>query len=165
MEFKKLSPFWSTYQAVPNAWSPDGQAGLYQASGGAGYHLLYYYGNSSFGNRSISDVFFPSQKVWLFDLFDRHMYRRTIWHSYDVAAQPLLFFDGSVNIKKTRDANRGWNQSAPASQFPTQYLYWPTSFEPRTLSGAVSESVFGYFRWTRAGLKGVDFGGGEQRRW
>ena len=51
-------------------------------------------------NRRQDDVLFPSQKVWLFDLFDRHMYKRTIWYGYERAIQPLVFFDGSVSVRK-----------------------------------------------------------------
>ena len=106
---------------------------------------------------------FPSQKVWIFDLFARHFYKRAIWHGYEIASQPLLFFDGAVNIRLTRDANKGWDPWAPTSQAPTIYQYWPTSFEPPTLTGAQADLVYGYFRWTRAGLRGVDFGGREVR--
>src|SRR5262245_43258333 len=89
-EYKKLLPFWSTYQFVANSWSNEASPNpIYQASGAPGYHLLYYYGgNTELGPRKLTDVLFPSQKVWIFDLFDRHSYNRTIWHAYDVAAHP-----------------------------------------------------------------------------
>lgn len=168
LAFKRILPFWSTYQSVPNAWSREIDISpLTQASGGPGYHLLYYYTNQTvLENRNIADVMFPSQKVWIFDLFDRHHYGRTIWHSYEMAAQPLLFFDGAVSVRKTSDSNRGWHPSSPGNpNVVTTYQYWPTSFEPRTVSNAAADTVTGYFRWTRSGLKGVDFGGAEQRRW
>jgi prepilin-type N-terminal cleavage/methylation domain-containing protein len=165
--FKRILPFWSTYQFVPNAWSSErSPTPLTQASGGPGLHLLYYYGlNTQLGTRSLTDVNFPSQKVWIFDLFDRHSGKRTIWHAYTVARQPLLFFDGSVTIRKTADSQPGWNPANPNGG-PTTYQYWPTSFEPPTLSGAAADTVTGYFRWTRSGLRGVDFAaGGEVRQW
>lgn len=166
--YKKIYPFWSTYQFIPNAWSEDtGPYCITQASGQPGYHMLYtvYPTLTRFLQRSQDHVLFPSQKVWLFDLWDRHSHKRTIWHSYAVAAQPLLFFDGSVSFRKTRSANPGWNPSTPNSTAATTYTYWPTASEPPTLSGAASDLVTGYFRWTRAGLKGVDFGGKEQFRY
>jgi prepilin-type N-terminal cleavage/methylation domain-containing protein len=164
--YKKMLPFWSTYQFVPNAWTPErGPSPLTQASGVPGYHLLYYYGqNTVMGNRSIADVMFPSTKVWIFDLFDRHSYKRTIWHAYPDAKQPLLFYDGSVSQRRTRDANKGWNPGNPNGG-PTVYQYMPTPYEPRTLSGAASDLVTGYYRWTRGGIRGVDFGGNEVRSW
>jgi hypothetical protein len=39
------------------------------------------------------------------------------------------------------------------------YYYYPSHSEPATLSGQPSDQVFGYYRWTRNGLHGVDFGG------
>lgn len=166
--FKRILPFWCTYQFVPNSWSREIDVSpLTQATGGPGLHLLYYwFPTTVLGNRNIVDVTFPSQKVWVFDLFDRHSYGRTIWHSYEIASQPLLFFDGSVTMRRTRDANKGWHPNSPGSLTTvTTYQYWPTSFEPRTLSGQAADVVTGYYRWTRSGLKGVDFGGGEQVRW
>jgi prepilin-type N-terminal cleavage/methylation domain-containing protein len=164
--YKRLLPFWSTYQFVPNTWSPErGPSPLTQASGAPGNHMLYYYSTATvLGNRSIADVNFPSSKVWIFDLYDRHSYKRTIWHAYPDASQPLLFFDGAVSMRKTRDSSKGWNPGTPTSPNPTVYEYHPTPAEPPTLNGAVSELVTGYFRWTRAGLRGKDFGGGEVRR-
>lgn len=165
--FKKLLPFWCTYQFIPNAWSPERQLSpLTQASGAPGYHLLYYYSTSPqtvMGVRSIADVNYPSQKVWIFDLFDRHFYKRPIWHAYTVARQPLLFFDGAVSIRATRDSNPGWVSGQPTNPNPVYYQYYPTSFEPPTLSGAAADLVTGVFRWTRAGIRGLDFGGREVR--
>jgi hypothetical protein len=168
VRFKALLPFWSTYQFVPNSWSPERNPyPLNQASGQPGYHLLYYYSTTTItGVRSIADVNFPANKAWIFDLYDRHFYRRTIWHAYDYAKQPLLFFDGSVSLRNTRDANRGWDPLNQNNQNGfTYYQYYPTEFEPPTVSGATADWVKGYFRWTRGGLRGCDFGGTEIRTW
>lgn len=166
--FKKMLPFWSTYQFVPNSWSHEHiRNPLYQASGVPGYHLLYYHsGNlTHLGPRKLSDVMFPAQKVWVFDLFDRHSYKRPIWHAYEMAAQPLMLFDGSVQMRKTADSNEGWNPINKTGG-PTIYQYYPFGNEPRTLSGNPADTVKGYFRWTRGGIRGVDFGGGEvMTRW
>jgi prepilin-type N-terminal cleavage/methylation domain-containing protein len=165
--FKKMLPFWSTYQFVPNAWSPEHNPfPLFQASGAPGYHLLYYYSTATIlGPRTLADVNFPSQKVWIFDLWDRHFYRRTLWHAYKDARQPLLFFDGSVRVKQTRDSNRGWDPNNPRGASPTVYQYYPAGNEPPTLSGAPADLVEGAYRWTRGGIRGSDFGGGEVRTW
>jgi prepilin-type N-terminal cleavage/methylation domain-containing protein len=167
--FKRILPFYSTYQHVPTAWSADsGPGALGQATGGPGMHFLYndsaaaFYG---FGGRSLHEVLFPSQKVSHFDLFDRHCFKRDIWYAYQLACQPLLFFDGSVSIRKTIDSNPGWNPFSPNSPFATVYQYWPVGTDPPTLSGQPYDIVTGYYRWTRAGLKGVDFGGKENFRY
>jgi prepilin-type N-terminal cleavage/methylation domain-containing protein len=166
--FKKMLPFWTTYQFVPNSWSNEqSRFPLYQASGVPGYHLLYYHSGSltHLGPRQLSDVTYPSQKVWVFDLFARHKSKRPMWHAYPMARQPLMMFDGSVMMRITQDANKGWNPQAKNSPQPTTYQYYPAGNEPPTLSGMPADIVTGYFRWTRGGLRGVDFGGGEVQRW
>lgn len=168
--FKKMLPFWSSYQMVPNAWADDlGNPinhGLRQAdTATAGYHLLYtVYADTKLNQRRMDHVAFASQKVWIFDLFDRHSRaNRYIFHAYPIARQPLLFFDGQVTMRKTADSNKGWDPWNPAANtLATRYYYTPTQNEPRTLSGNASDVLLaGYFRWTRMGLKGVDYGGGE----
>lgn len=165
--FKKLYPFWATYQMVPNVWSGEREPGVVQAEDGPGRHQLYTYAsfNPKFIQRAITDVHFPSQKVWMFDLFDRHSRKTATWYAYPEVRQPLMFFDGSVSVRATSDANPGWNPSDPTAPNSLTYKYWPTPFEPPTLSGAESDDVQGYYRWTRSGLKGVDFGGREVRRY
>jgi len=162
--FKRILPFWSSYEMCPYVYSPDyGNSMLTQASGGPGYHHLYT-GGFTYAPRTLDVVTFPSSKVWQYDLFDRHMFRRPIWYGYKVAAQPLSFFDGSVALKKAVNSNQGWDPSNPTSPFPTVYLYTPTGSDPKTLSGESQDLVIGYYRWTRSGLRGVDFGGGEVKR-
>jgi prepilin-type N-terminal cleavage/methylation domain-containing protein len=158
---------WSTYQSVPSSFCDQtGTYALRQATGGPGLHLLYtiYPTLTQFRNTRVENVLFPSQKVYLFDLFDRHCWKRTIFHAYPFARQPLIMFDGSVSIRKTGEANLGWNPTTPTSPNPTTYTYYPVpGNEPPTVSGAASDLVRGHYRWTRRGLRGVDFGGGEVR--
>jgi prepilin-type N-terminal cleavage/methylation domain-containing protein len=165
--FKKLLPFWSSYELSPCAYSPDSGPGIvWQYSGQPGGHFVYTAnGAPNFVSRKQDEVTFPSQKVQEYDLFDRHASKRTIWYAYPAAAQPLLFFDGSVSVRKTQDSNRGWNPATPFAATPTTYQYWPVGSDPPTLNGLASESVIGYYRWTRTGLKGIDFGGKEQTRY
>lgn len=161
--FKRLLPFWSTYQLVPYAWSADrGPAVMSQASGQPGYHFLYNDAAAALrglGGRYMHEVQYPAGKVAQMDLYDRHYFRRDIWYAYPAAIQPLSFFDGSASIRKTGDANPGWRPLTPNSPLPTSYLYWPVGSDPPTLSGSAWDIVQGYYRWTRNGLKGVDYGG------
>ena len=171
--FKKFLPYWSTYQMVPTAWSSDAPIPVVQfARQQAGAHQLYWDTQATYGGRRMDEVWFASQKVMLFDMFDRHQFGRTIYHAYPVAQQPLLFFDGQVSMRKTGDANQGWFNApnlnipnSPSSPTPTVYYYYPNPDEPRTLSGQAYDEVIGYYRWTRAGLKGIDYGGKEQWKW
>lgn len=41
------------------------------------------------------------------------------------------------------------------------YYYFPSGNEPATLSGNPYDTVIGYYRWTRGGLRGIDYGGRE----
>ncbi len=80
------------------------------------------------------------------------------WYLYEEARVPLLLVDGSVSVRRTSDSNHGWNPASPTNE-KIFILYGPSQEEPPTLSGAPSETVEGHYRWTRRGLKGVDFGG------
>lgn len=161
--YKMFMPFWSTYQMIPNAWSPEsGSNVIHQFSSAApGSYQLYNAGAQTiFESRRMDVVSFPSQKVMLFDLFDRHSAKRPLFHAYPQASQPLLFFDGQVTMRKTGDSQLGWNPTVPNALTPTSYFYSPIpSFDPPTLSGNVVDPVKGYYRWTRNGLRGVDYGG------
>jgi prepilin-type N-terminal cleavage/methylation domain-containing protein len=165
--FKRFMPFWSTYQMAPCAFSAEAPNPVSQFNWNqAGAHLLYFDATSKFGGRRMDEVGYASQKVMMFDLFDRHQFKRTLFHAYPVASQPLLFFDGQVSIRRTGDADKGWHNAPnlstpfnPASPDPTYYYYYPGPSEPATLSGAVSDVVIGYYRWTRNGLRGLDYGG------
>ena len=102
------------------------------------------------------------------------MYKRDIWYAYPISAQPLVFFDGSVSVRKIgnstptykdpQGANLGWDPRTPNSAAVTyQYFPVPGTGDPATLSGAAFDNYYPYFRWTRRGLRGVDYGGGEVR--
>lgn len=161
-------PYWSSYQLVPVAFAPDRHASASRKtlSQITTRHHLFTGGGPSpgqlaLGQRRQDEVAFPSQKVFIFDIFDRHAYKRPIWHAYAVARQPLAFFDSSVRFLKTGDADKGWSPDSPTSINPTTYSYTPSTgfpgYDHPTLSGANSDSVIGYYRWTRNGLRGVDY--------
>jgi prepilin-type N-terminal cleavage/methylation domain-containing protein len=160
--FKFALPFWSTYQIVPYAFCPDkDDVPIQQASDD---YRVYGFNETRthMMQRRIDEALFPSQKVMLFDLFDRHNFKRPLFYAYEIASQPLQFFDGSVSVKRTRDANPGWDPVFPTQPKATKYSYRPTSpLDPPTLSGNPTDDVLGYYRWTRGGLKGIDFSGGE----
>ena len=164
-EYHKVLPFRGTYEVVPCAFSLEptltsGTNVTYQASGGPDLHTLYFV-PPLLPNRKVDDVAFPSQKVWYYDEYDRHVNKRRLWYAYPVASQPLLFFDGSVSVRKTADANLGWDPRTPSASTPTVYDYWPMGNQAPTLSGADYDVVNGYYRWTRGGIRGVDYSGSE----
>ncbi len=168
--FNYSLPYWSTYQTSPYAWTPDHESTpLNQV---VDNYRLYNYNESTTNltQRKISDVAFPAQKMHLFDLFDRHSFKRTIFYAYPQAAQPLLSMDSSVTTRRNRDCNRGWNPIFPTSVAPPKYEYNPESprsggepaYDPPKLGeGSNDNKLYPYYRWTRSGLGGVDYGGKE----
>jgi hypothetical protein len=112
------------------------------------------------GLRKLSDVQFTSQKVLMYDSHSRHFDKRIdLFFGYRDARVPLLFFDASVRTYKTSDTDEGFRPATPASPSPTFFAYTPEPWEPRTRSGAASETVTGHYRWTREGLRGLDVTG------
>jgi prepilin-type N-terminal cleavage/methylation domain-containing protein len=152
----RAKPFSSSYETPPATYdrSPVGSR-LEQSS-----ISHYAYGVTSglrLGAVRLDQVAFPSLKVSLHDTHARHG-RQALFFAHPNASQPLLHFDGSVLERKTRDSGRGWQPNAPTSAFPTTIVYSPFRYEPRTSNGAATESFPGHYRWTRGGLRGVDFG-------
>lgn len=163
--YQKMFPFWSSYERVACSWSADrGPNALNQNFDKYQYFNLFM-GTTRLNQRRIDEVAFPSAKVLMLDLFDRHLSKRAILYAYPVARQPLLHADISVVVRATRDSNPGWDPTLPNTpNWATQFRYAPARNEPPTLSGSTSDTVKGYYRWTREGLLGVDFGGGEVNR-
>jgi hypothetical protein len=124
------------------------------------------------GNRKLADVGFPSQKIHQHDLNQRHFGKKQPFFGHASCRQPLLSFDGSVLVRRTGDnqatgnttyneCNRGMQPNNPNGG-ATQIIYTPQPYEPPAVTGA-SDSGWGYYRWTRCGLKGADFGASEVR--
>jgi prepilin-type N-terminal cleavage/methylation domain-containing protein len=162
-------PYWrftSSYQLVPAAYAYD-----QDDRGGRGTtisqytadHNLFWMGSAPLGKRKFSEVAFPSAKVAWFDFFDRHSSKFEYYHANDNAASPTAMFDGSVFARNNNDINNGFNPSTPTTKAYTIYNYDPSilGFEAPTASGARIDRVKGKYRWTRGGIRGVDFGSNE----
>lgn len=104
--------------------------------------------------RRITEVQFASGKAYMFDTFDRHYAEQPDTLYFEpMARQPILFFDGSVSVRDTNDANPGFQPLDPTSGEPT--------LVGKPVGNAQTEFFPGYYRWTRGGLRGIDFGGNE----
>jgi prepilin-type N-terminal cleavage/methylation domain-containing protein len=160
---EKRWPFSSSYQLVPCAYSPDfGTVGGLPATvmQDPGNHHMYQMGNARLGTRKASEVVFPGGKVHMFDGYQRHAGKKYLFYAYDEVTQPLLMYDSSVNDRKSRQSNPGFQPNAPQSQQPTRFAYVPDpNYEPPCRNGAASEIVTGRYQWTREGLHGLDYGG------
>ena len=69
----------------------------------------------------------------------------------------MHFFDGSASYRATSDANSSWMPRSPKAIMPTRINYDPRSWEAPRTDPNKSERLDGVYRWTRGGLKGIDF--------
>ncbi len=125
-------------------------------------HHYYYVGDLPLGTRRLTSVEYPSNKVAMYDQQQRHLSRRQLFYAYPEGIQPLLHFDTSVVDRKTGDSNPGFSPNAPTNPNPCRFTYRPDlGYESPCKNGMVAEIVIGHYQCTRAGLKGVDYHGGE----
>ena len=150
----------SSYQLVPAAYdrSPRPQDRVRQSTSHAGY---WSFPNTVLGDVRLTDVEHPSQKAQMHDAEGRHFGKQPVWFGYDTCRQPVLAWDGSCIVRLSQDYNPGWQPHLPTRAEPTNVNYQPRAWEAPTLNGGPSEFTAGKIRWTRGGIKGVDFGGTE----
>jgi prepilin-type N-terminal cleavage/methylation domain-containing protein len=150
----------SSYQVVPASYDNSRAGARLEQAGFDGTYMMPT--GARLGGLRLSDVGFGSQKVHLMDTEQRHFGRRRYFYAIPGARQPLLAFDSSVSVRITQDTNRGWQPNAPENPEPTRFAYyWTGGWAAPTTHGGALESVIGHYRWTRGGLRGVDFGGEE----
>ncbi|MFZ4573267.1 MAG: type II secretion system protein [Phycisphaerales bacterium] len=163
----KRWPYSSSYECVPMAFSPDrGDRPNYCTVTQAATHRYYTYTNIQrsgkiFGRRKLTDVAFPSSKVHLYETFARHFGKTPMFYAFEQARGPLLFFDGSASVRTTADTGRGVDPLAPSRAFAFSFAFTPGAWEAPVVGYGADTNVYGHFRWTRGGLKGVDVGGPE----
>jgi len=162
----KRWPYSTSYECVPASFAGDrGDAPNYASVTQAGSHRYYWYTNpgrrTDFGRRFVTDVAFPSQKVHLYETFARHFGKLPQFYAFETARAPLLFFDASVSVRNTADSGRGVDPMTPSRVFPITFRFEPGAWEEPVLGAGQSTTVYGHVRWTRGGLKGIDFGGPE----
>lgn len=170
-------PFSSSYQLLPTGWAYDGPFRnlhsaftVFERVGQASVHDRYIVRvMSKFEvgglppNRKLEEVRYPANKVAVADSQQRHSGRQDLYFTYADARQPLIFWDGSVSERKTGDARPAWNPSNITATLQLQFQYVPdlTYESPVPQRGSGSNLVNGYYKWTRGGLAGVDYGGKE----
>lgn len=155
-------PFSSSYSLVPHAFSPDAgpQAVVQQAA--TSHHTWLIPTNVPLGGRPIADIAFPAQKVLLHEEFQRHFGPRIVYYAHQDASVPVLLADGSASLRRSNDANRGFNPASPINPGPLRIYYDPQPWEPPALSDEPADRLlFIRYRHTRSGLRGRDFGGPE----
>jgi prepilin-type N-terminal cleavage/methylation domain-containing protein len=169
----KRWPYSASYQ-VPTPTFDKSPAGSRITQANA--HNIYNVPNNSrLGGLKLGDVAYPAFKVHIHDAEQRHFTKKAIFFGVPECRQPLLFFDGSVNMKLTGSytpqpgqkklddtANPGWLPNNPTSKDPTFIIYTPQNYEAPTSNGQPTETTKGVYRWTRGGLAGVDYGQSDE---
>ena len=154
-------PYSSTYQTVPASWSQDQARGTETTVGPvAGTTNLYVRGSLPFGGRGLNEVSFPSQKTHMWELHDRHTSSNGLFYAYEEAKSSQLFFDASVRPLGTNDSNPGFDPNNPDSSDTFCHAYTPLTTDPDAV-GDPDRELKVWYRFTRAGLRGVDYGGSE----
>ena len=149
-------PYSSSYQVVPASYDAGTSytQRIYQGS-----HRSYFVpGSAKIGGLRITAVDAPAQKVFMHDSVDRYS-KNQLYYAFPDAKATVLMFDLSGSQRVTDDSNVGWHPGRPeASSGAMTFPYNPGAWEPQARKGS---TVTGYYRWTRGGLKGIDYGGTE----
>jgi prepilin-type N-terminal cleavage/methylation domain-containing protein len=157
-------PYSSSYQVVPASYDKNQSRwnGTLRRIAQGGNSHSYSVPNVPLGDLRMSSVSFPGSKVHVMDDNGRHSGRIDRYYAHEDAKVVLHMYDGSASFRATRDANIGWNPTSPKAARATIYSYIPRPWEPPTIDpNRPSDRVTGYYRWTRGGLKGVDFEANE----
>lgn len=145
----------SSYESSLVAGSVDSRKGsLYPISQQNQPWQVFFRADNYVTSRRLTEVSFPSSKVYMFDTYARHgngggSSGEDLLFFEPGTSQPILFFDGSVSRRDTDDSNLGFWPKFPAN---------PSSTMIENDDGELYPAVF---RWTRGGLRGIDFGGQE----
>jgi prepilin-type N-terminal cleavage/methylation domain-containing protein len=161
-------PYSSSYQVPPCSYDRSPLPYRIEQNGNLTNLYTYYGVNTKLGNRKLADVTQPSTKMLLQDEVDRHCGLKPLYYSNQNARNTLAFYDGSAGTRKTSEANQGMKPNQPTDNNPTLMVYDPYGGAPQQLwmpppSNNTAEIVTGYYRYTRSGLRGNDFGGTEVR--
>jgi len=148
----------SSYELVPAAYDQLQHQSVYEAVMGrltpakvAGYGILPNggWGVVDLGPNRVSEIAFASSKVLMLDRLIRHDGGETEIYAEPGSREPLLIADGSASVRSVDDANPGWMPDNPSGG-PAMWRSWTDQPERA-----------GFYRWTRGGITGVDFGGEE----
>ncbi|MEQ8770405.1 MAG: hypothetical protein RIB60_07845 [Phycisphaerales bacterium] len=156
---KQRWPYASTYQVAPATWIAEHRWVTYGPVASSPHGLMSRIQDPPHGGRRRIEVAFPSNKVQMFEEYDRFSDSVGIAWVFPEAQCNLLFFDGSVSARASANANPGWNPVTPDELWRQRWR--SLDLFPTRYRGDHTDRWFQYFRWTREGLRGLDFGGGE----
>ncbi|MEM0982562.1 MAG: prepilin-type N-terminal cleavage/methylation domain-containing protein [Planctomycetota bacterium] len=119
--------------------------------------------------RRFAEVASPSDKVHYFEEYDWAK-ANPLFYAYPEAACNQLFFDSSVRALPTAESNPGWDPGGRQGlglPFSFTYQSLDPNFFPYAEGDFVAsqnrgrQNLFGRYRYTRSGLKGIDYNGAE----
>ncbi len=153
-------PYSSSYRIPLAFFTPDAvtaTTGTIVPGGSTAFFMAT--GTFNVGTRRLTEVGFPSHKVYVFDSAQWEGAKYPVYFAYSFARIPMLMVDGSAHVRVTNQANTGFQANNPRALFPTTLPYSAQPFEPPALQG--SSSLTMYYLWTRGGIQGRDFEGPE----
>jgi prepilin-type N-terminal cleavage/methylation domain-containing protein len=162
--------FQTSFDVAPASYSWDQKVGNRDTisqflGGGPNYYNILNIPGAGAGRfihqRRYLEVRFPSQKVHAFDTHQRHYGFPRLYHAMPDARVPVLMFDGSAAVRLSAEANPGFHPNDPTSADPTEYVHRPFGDEGDAVGADGADDVIGRYKWTRGGLRGIDFGGKE----
>jgi len=163
-QFNKRWPYSASWQIVPASYDRSNvpSSRIYQHPSSTSSYVVP--NSATLGGARLGDVAFNELKVMLHDDEQRHFTKRNLYYADPILTARVLtlMFDGSARVLVTGECNPGWQPNMPQSMQPTKSVYDPTGSPwkaPTSTGWAVA--VDGYYRWTRQGLQGVDFGAEE----
>tara|TARA_R110000868_G_scaffold241497_3_gene496837 strand:- start:593413 stop:594465 length:1053 start_codon:yes stop_codon:yes gene_type:complete len=152
---KQLWAFGSSYQVVAHAWVDDVDP-QYTPSAESPHHMVKGESEEPLGGRKMSEVKFPSQKVFMYEEFDRFSDPKGIYAAYPEAKVNLAFFDGSVRQEETSDARSAYDKENRTRVWEQRYV--PLDTFPVPMGGLGELKKWDLrFRWTKGGLSGIDY--------
>jgi hypothetical protein len=154
----------SSYGLMPAFFAPNEKVGnqmtVYQYK--PNHDLLYYPFGVGFGGQRGADLLSPAHKVQVAERESFYHGVRSVYHLHPSARVPLLMADGSAGPRTTADANTSFKPNLPDDQSRVTTLdYVPHSaYEAPPVGGGARDSdLESYYKWTRRGLRGIDFAG------
>ncbi|UYV13359.1 MAG: type II secretion system GspH family protein [Phycisphaera sp.] len=152
-------PYSSSYQAVPASYDAGRNESERMYQNPSSHRSYRIPGNATIGGLRITSVDAPAQKVFMHDSNDRYS-KLELFYAFPDAKITMLMFDLSAGQRVTDDSNLGWDPRFPREDRAMRFVFDASAsqWEPQARSPA---PVDGYYRWTRGGLRGVDYGGTE----
>ena len=159
-----FGPYGSSYELMPAFIAPDVRVGNQSTISPYKPHhqLMLIPGGLQWGGRRVSEVSFPSQKVHMAERESFFFGPRPAYYLQSVARVPVLMVDGSASPRTAADANASWRPNNPGDPHSSRVDYVPNLIyeAPPLMEGEPKDvNLECGYKWTRQGLRGIDFNG------